>query len=334
MPQPSPAGMSSVVPVPEFAATGAGRLTVRAAWPTIRQYGIWPLLRESSVRFRYGDGFSHARALGLQLVLATIPLIIAGVGVTSALRTERTGLLLRRTILDLTPGASKSLVRTTLSPISDDTDANVAALVLGLLFALTALVTAMGQLERGANRIYGIQRDRPSRSKYLRALGMTAIAGVPATTGFLLLITSEAFADAVEAIYGLDDDVIQLLTRPVGVGLLVVAITVSFKRSPARRQPPWSLLAVGAALTLALWLALTALLAGFLHLSADIGSIYGPLTGIIALLAWAQLTAAALLFGVALSAQLEAAHLGRPDAAGPDEAASDLRATVVINPLS
>ncbi len=39
------------------------------------------------------------------------------------------------------------------------------ALWLGLLAAIIALTTAMGQIERGANRIYGIERDRPGAAK-------------------------------------------------------------------------------------------------------------------------------------------------------------------------
>ena len=37
------------------------------------------------VRFRFGDGFSHARALGLQLCLAPVPLLIALNGLASKL---------------------------------------------------------------------------------------------------------------------------------------------------------------------------------------------------------------------------------------------------------
>jgi uncharacterized BrkB/YihY/UPF0761 family membrane protein len=53
-------------------------------------------------------------------------------------------------------------------------------LTLGLLTAVVALTTAVGQVERGANRIYGVERDRPALQKYLRALALTLAAGVPA----------------------------------------------------------------------------------------------------------------------------------------------------------
>ncbi len=309
--------MSSVTAVPELAVTGVGQLTAHDAWLTVRHYGLLPLARESFVRFRYGDGFSHARALGLQVSLATIPLVIAGVGLANAVRTESLGLLLRRTLLELTPRVSDELVRSTISPFTHDVEGDVAALVLGLVAALVALTTGMGQLERGANRIYGIDRDRPTLAKYRRACGMAFVAGLPAMAGSAVLVTGEAFAEAVELVYGVDDDVVAAAARVLGGGLLLGALTLILRWAPARRQPGWSLLALGGLVSFVLWMALTALLAAFLHLAAGIGSVYGPLTVVMALLLWAQLTSAAVFFGVAVSAQLESARIGREEAARP-----------------
>jgi len=56
-------------------------------------------------------------------------------------------------------------------------EAGEVALTLGLLAGLFALTTAMAQIERGANRMYGVERDRPTRRKYLTALGLAITAG-------------------------------------------------------------------------------------------------------------------------------------------------------------
>ena len=69
--------MSSARRVPETRLLGQDELSADDAWRTLRRYGGWRLLRDALVRFRYGDGFSHARALGLQLCLAAVPLLIA-----------------------------------------------------------------------------------------------------------------------------------------------------------------------------------------------------------------------------------------------------------------
>ena len=51
---------------------------------------------------------------------------------------------------------------------------------------------------------------------------------------------------------------------------------------------------------------------------------YGPLTGVIALLLWAQLTSIAIFLGLALAAQLEAVRAGVPSgAADPDPPAAN-----------
>jgi hypothetical protein len=69
------------------------------------------------VRFRSGDGFSNARALGLQLCLAAVPLLIALNGLASRLGgLRRAGRVVADTVLALTPGASESLVRQLLLP--------------------------------------------------------------------------------------------------------------------------------------------------------------------------------------------------------------------------
>jgi hypothetical protein len=67
--------MSSIRRVPETRLLGEGELSADDAWRALRRYGGWHLLRDAVVRFRYGDGFSHARALGLQLCLAAVPLL-------------------------------------------------------------------------------------------------------------------------------------------------------------------------------------------------------------------------------------------------------------------
>ena len=73
------------------------------------------------------------------------------------------------------------------------------ALWLGLLAAIVALTTAMGQIERGANRIYGIERDRPALRKYGRALLMALTAGLLLQLGFLVIIAGDALGESLAA---------------------------------------------------------------------------------------------------------------------------------------
>src|SRR5215217_8721442 len=102
--------MSSARRVPETRLLGREELSADHAWRALRRYGGWRLLRDAFVRFRYGDGFSHSRALGLQLCLATVPFLIALTGLSSDLGVEEGGRVVADVVLALTPGASDSLV--------------------------------------------------------------------------------------------------------------------------------------------------------------------------------------------------------------------------------
>jgi uncharacterized BrkB/YihY/UPF0761 family membrane protein len=59
-----------------------------------------------------------------------------------------------------------------------------------------------------------------------------------------------------------------------------------------------------------LWWLVSLLLAAFVAESRDFGVTYGPLTAVMALLLWANLTGIALFVGVAFAAQLEATRVG------------------------
>jgi len=86
----------------------------------------------------------------------------------------------------------------------------------------------------------------------------------------------------------------------------VVTVSLLFRYAPRRRQPGLSWLMVGAGLATALWWLISLLLAAFVTQSSDFGATYGSLTGVMALLLWANLTGIALFLGIAFTAQLEA----------------------------
>ena len=153
------------------------------------------------------------------------------------------------------------------------------ALWLGLLLALVSMTTAMAQIERGLNRIYGIRRDRPAPRKYGRAAVLTLLLALPVGVGFLLLVAGGAFADAMVTHYGWSGttaDAWNVARWPVGVVLMVVTIAVVLNHAPRRRQPGLSWLAAGAAVAVVLNLASTGLLALYVQQSGSFGDVYGP----------------------------------------------------------
>ncbi|GHD59432.1 hypothetical protein GCM10010317_050220 [Streptomyces mirabilis] len=308
--------MGTATKVPETRDMTGDELSADEALASLRRYGRWPLLRDSFIRFRYADGFSHSRALALQTVLAVIPLAIAIVGLSTALHTENIGRLAELTIHRIAQGPSADVVDDALDRSRHSAgDGDQIALWFGLVFSLVNVTTAMCQIERGANRIYGNERDRPFHQKYLRGLVMSLSAGIPLGLGFIVMVAGGDLAAATVTVYHLDGDartVCEILRRPFGLLLALLSASAIFRRSPRRRQPGYTWLAFGAAVYLVLWTALTWLLSLYLGISGSFDTIYGPLSAFMSLLLWTCLTSIALFLGLSFAAQLEAARALRP----------------------
>ncbi|MBS2963167.1 YihY/virulence factor BrkB family protein [Actinocrinis puniceicyclus] len=296
-------------------------LSADDAWSTLRRAGVKAVGRDAFIRFRYADGFSHARALALQVCLSVIPAVIAFVGLSAMLHHEGGGQALEGILERVTPGASRKIVRAALETGRARAQDDSLALWLGLAAALVSMATAMGQIERGANRIYGVERDRPSLRKYGNASLLVLISGLPMAAGMIVTVAGGAVGDSLGQVYHWsagEHTAWQVARWPVGVLLALTSASAIFRRAPRRRQPSRSWLAVGAAVSLALWAGLSALLGWYVGDGGGIGATYGPLTAVIALMVWANLTSIALFLGLAAAAQLEACRTSTRAPVRPD----------------
>jgi YihY family inner membrane protein len=175
-------------------------------------------------------------------------------------------------------------------------------LLLAVLGLVVTATFAMGQVERGLNRIYGLECDRPVAQKYTRALYLALSVG-PMFAVALLFIGFAPDPDAASTgtlgtawIYG---------RWLLALALVVAALGLLLRFSPNRCQPGRAWLTFGALTGVLLWTAATILLALGFRLASTFPQTYGSLAGIVALSLWGYLSALAIFYGVAVAAQLE-----------------------------
>lgn len=313
--------MTTATRVPVTVDRSGAELDAEDAWRTVRRYGVWKVLKESAERFRYGEGFTSSRALGLQMALGVVPFTLALTGLAADIDNGQAAEVVARTAVALTPGGGSDEAMRSI--LDDDAKERVGewALAIGLVFAFITMVTATAQIERGSNRIYGIRRDRPGRRKYLRAGALTLVLALPVAIGFLLLVAGGPLGRSLADVYEWSPGWLtawRVLRWPVGLATTVLTISVLLDHAPRRRQPALSWLALGALVAVLLTVAASALLGLYVRMSGSFGEVYGPLAGLMALLLWCYLTAMALFFGVAVAAQMEALRAGEPTPTLPD----------------
>jgi YihY family inner membrane protein len=294
--------------------TRAEELEGDEALETLRRTGRRRLVVDAVARFRAADGFSHSRALAFQVTLTLLPALIAIVGLAAALEVESFTRVVRETIEQLAPGAVGDIFTDALRQGTSAArqESGETALAGGAIAAAIAGTTAMAQIERGANRIYGTEKDRPFLRKYLTAALLAATAGSLAVLSLVVLIGGSAIRDSVA--WGETIDDVWVVTRwPIGIVLAVAAIALLFEHAPRRRQPEASWLAFGAATSAVLWLCFMAVLVVYVEATGSFGATYGPIAGTIGVLLWTFLSAVALFLGLAFAAQLEAVRAGVPE---------------------
>ena len=299
--------MSTATVVPQT----RGELEGDEALETLRGTGRWRLVVDSITRFRAADGFSHSRALAFQATLTLLPALTAVVGLAAVLDQDTFRRVVQATINDLAPGAAGDILTEALShgTRSARREAGELALASGFAAALLAGASTMGQLERGANRLYGVERDRPFMWKYGVGLGLALTAGLLALLSFVVLVGGSAIRESVPWSETLDS-VWGVARWPLGLVFAIASVSLLFWAAPRRRQPEPSWLAFGAVASTLLWLALMGVLALYIEATDQFGATYGPIAGTIGVLLWTFLTAVALFFGLAVAAQLEAVRAG------------------------
>ena len=305
---------------------------------TLRRTGWGQLARDSLRRFRAADGTSHTRALAYQVTLTLLPAMIAAVGLATVLHQGHARQVLTQAVTRVAPGPAGDLFTQAFRQgARAAAGGGRAALLFGLVAALTSATFAMSQVERGANRLYGIEQDRPTLDKYRTGFLLACSAGLLSVLALVLIVAGSDIAKGGN-LSGAVGVVWAVLRWPLSIALVVAAFALLFKAAPNRRQPAASWLAVGSGAAVLLWLVFTGLLAVYLGASHTFGRTYGPLTGMIAVLAWTWLTSLALYLGLALAAQLEAVRAGAPgpvsgeraNPIGPDRVQARRRGTAAL----
>jgi len=298
--------MSSATLVPETRG-----LTGDDAWVVLKRTGWGRIAKDAFKRMRVADGFSHARSLAFMISLLAIEGLIGTVGLASVLHKGEISNMIDETVRRTVPGPAGHVLTTAVTQAHRvAAEHHYGALLFGVIGALVVATTAMGQLERGLNRIYGVEQDRPTWKKYGLALFFALSVGTLGAAAFVCL------AFGRDLFISIHNDALtsawSVARWPLGVGLAAISVTVLFRWSPRRCQPRLSWLAFGSGISVFLWGLSTIGLGLFYGSSSSFGATYGPLAGVVALLVWSLLSSISLFYGAAVAAQLEAQRTGEP----------------------
>jgi YihY family inner membrane protein len=258
-------------------------------------------LKDVVQHFRRADGTSHTRGLAYLVMLAVIPGLIALVGLASMLKVAEIRSTVQHLVQMLSPGPSGKLLT---EAAAQGASGGTTAAVVGLVAALIAGMFAVAQVERSANRLCGLDRDRPTAKRYGLAFLLAIPVGVLLAAGVVLIGAGGPVVDGL-GLEGGARVVWEVARWPLGLLVAAAAILLLLRAAPARRLGSTRHLMAGTAIAVVLWGAFTGLLSLYFALSNSTSQTYGPLLAVIALMLWAGATSLALHLGITACVELE-----------------------------
>lgn len=269
-----------------------------------------------------------AAGVAFHAFVALVPLLIAVVSIYGLFADPSNVTRLVDRLGSSVPDELSQLIDQQLTNIVNaDSGALSIGAVVGLLAALWAASSAMGNLMEAVNIAYDEDVDeRPFWKKRGIAILLTLLA-----IAFLAIVaTILGFATGASGTVGL---VLLIIAAVVSAVLLMGVLAVIYRYSPDRDEPEWSWASVGAVFAVIGWLVASALFTFYVTNFGSYNETYGSLGAIVVVLLWMFISAFVIVLGAEINAEMErqTAHdttrgadkpMGTRDAEVADEVAS------------
>jgi membrane protein len=206
------------------------------------------------------------------------------------------------------PPETIALLRESLTRALENQGGGVVMIALGVVLALWTATGAMNSLMRGLNVVYDRKETRNFARQRITALAMLACLGAAFALVMGLLVLGPVISGAVGDALGLET-VFSWIWWTVQWPVLVLGLLLAFAAihylGPNIEHARWSLLTLGSATSVAIWLAASGGFALYVNYFGSYNKTWGSLAAVIIVLTWLWLSALALLLGGEVNAEAE-----------------------------
>lgn len=253
----------------------------------VRRLGLRDLFNDVRAGYARADLLTYASAIAFQVLFALIPLGLFALGVLGFLGLEEAYRdNVRPELRDAVSGDVFRVLDTTMGRVLGEQ--SLFWITAGAVIAVWEMSGAMRAVMEVLDRIYGSERDRSFRERYVVSCGLAVGCGV--------LLLGAVAAVQFAPVPG--------VARWLGaLGLMIAAITLLIRVAPADGHP-WHLVSAGTGLVVVAWVGTSVVFGVYVTQFADYGSIFGNLATIIIVFEYFYLAAGAFLTGALLDAIL------------------------------
>lgn len=270
------------------------------------------------------DMMTYAAALAYQVFFSLFPFVIFLLALLSFLRIPEFFDTLLNQAATILPGAAMSLLERVVGEIQGRAAGGL--LSFGIVFAVFIASAAVRAAMHAFNIAYDVEQERPFWWQYPFSILYTLLFAVLVIAAVALMVLGPRVAEWFAGFIGLGEIFVALWTYlrwPVAVLLLVVVVALINYLFPNVNQR-FRFITPGAVLSVVVWIVASL---GFSLYMSTLGegsytATYGSIGAIIVMLLYFYITAAVLLLGAEVNAEIHrqatADHTGRLEDSGDE----------------
>lgn len=258
-------------------------------------------------RLRQAPIAEHASQMAFYFFLSAFPSLLIVMAILSQFSGAQA--IMRRTFVQqlapLMPPSIYALISELLDHMTEHPE---AVFTWGVVVALWAASSGMVATIEGLNQAYAATEARSWWKRRVVGMTLTLTVMLVMTVAVMLLAMGIPLAQALAAHFGLESALLQAwhaVRWPVTVCFALLAFDLIYRFGPDRRRASWRWLPVETLTAMSLWLAASLALRFYMIRFGNYGVVYGALGGVIVMLLWFYLTAAAILIGAHVGEHIE-----------------------------
>jgi membrane protein len=250
------------------------------------------------------DMTTYAAALAYQTLFSLFPFVLFLVALLGFLQIPAFFDWLLDQARTVLPEQAMGIVEQVIGQIRGQSSGGL--LSLGIIIALWAASSAVRMLMNALNAAYDVAEDRPAWKRYLLSIFYTIVLAVVIILAVGLMLVGPQVMEWLADQIGLGPLFVTLwawLRLPVAILLLMVVVALVYYLFPNVDQP-FRFITPGSVLAVVVWIAASFGFSFYVSNFASYSATYGSLGAVIVLLLYFFVSAAVLLFGAEVNAQI------------------------------
>jgi membrane protein len=284
--------------------------------PRLRNPGLFDLSRHDLVAILKRAGRSaladqitdSAAALAYYTFLAIPATLLVALGIFGLAASPSDVTSLMQHLQGEVPAEAITLVRQSLTRITQSGGGSLTAVVVGFVLALYTLSGAMNALMRAVNSAYGRRETRHFVRQRLTALVMIACFLLAAALVVGLLVLGPVLSGEAGSALGIQSAMGWIWWTaqwPILLIALLSVFAVIYVLAPDVEHARFNILAPGTVLAVVVWLVASGGFSVYVATFASYNKTWGSLAAVIVLMTWLWLSSVAILLGAEVNSEAE-----------------------------